>query len=268
VTKSVDEPVAAEAAGPALRLTATWDCWWGSSQLLAQVARKALRELEAIGSRSACQCTLRLKVAQDVETFDSPEAFVIGASPEGLSKFREIEVEASGNGINVTVRFERERRRRIGTERDQAVTLAVTTMDPALAKEATTVAQEIATSLKRGYFRFWADVRSSTEIREQAGKPLRGHAALVLVTIALVGALLGAGLVRLLDDLPGIEVPSAVAVALLAGAGMGYPWLVERLVPNVEIAALGHTRLISIARKSAIALGTFVGTHLLQLLIK
>ena len=83
----------------------------------------------------------------------------------------------------------------------------------------------------------------------------------------MVGALLGAGLARVLEHLPGTDLPSQAAIGILALAGMGYPVLVMQLVPSVEVAPGGRTRLVSVARRTTVTLATFAATNILQLML-
>lgn len=248
-------------------LWATWSCWWGSPQLVAQAARKAESAIAARGARRRPRCTITLMVGNDSERFKSTDSFLSGATPEALGNFSLLQLHVRGNGVELHARFDRRRRSRLGGGRGQVVGLEVTAADCRHTQDACRVARAVAVSLSRGYSRYWAAAASSPLLREQAGRPLPGLDAVAMVVIAGVGALLGAGLARLLDDLPGIEVSSPAMLAILAGAGMGYPVLVTRLVPNVEVARAGHTRLLSVGRKSMAALATFAASHLLQLIV-
>jgi hypothetical protein len=248
-------------------LWATWSCWWGSPQLVAQAARRAESAIAATGPRRRPQCTITLTIGDDCERFKSTDSFLSGATPEALGKFSLLELHVRGNGVDLHARFDRRGRGRLGGGGRQVVHLEVTAADRPRTRDACRVARAVAVSLSRGYSRYWAAAASSPLLREQAGRPLPGLDAVMMAVIAAVGALLGAGLARLLDDLPGIELSSPAMLAILACAGMGYPVLVSHVVPNVEVARAGHTRLLSVGRKTVAALATFAASHLLQLIV-
>jgi hypothetical protein len=247
-------------------LWAKWSCWWGSPQLVAQAVRKAESAIAAAGPQQRPRGTITLTVGADRERFESTDSFLAGATPEALRSFSLLELHVRGNGIDLRACFDRRRRSRLGGGRGQAVHLEVIAVNGARESDACEVARAVAVSLGRGYSRYWAKSECSPMLREQVGRPLPGHDAVTMVVVGLVGALLGAGLARLLDDLPGVELSSLAMLAVLACVGTGYPVLVSRLVPSVEVAHAGHTRLLSVGRKSAAALATFIATHALQVI--
>lgn len=248
-------------------LWATWSCWWGSPELVAQVARKALHVIAAAGPQSEMDCAITLTVGDDCERFRSPNAFVLGASPEALRRFTWLELLVYGNGLALRVSFDRRGRGRLGGGGDQVVHLEVWPAEDSRQSDAVDVARNVAVSLRRGYARYWAGCASAPQLRKQAGRPLPAHRFLGTLVLVGVGALLGAGVARLFDDIPGIVLSPQAAIAVLAGIGMGYPALISQLIPNVEVATAGRTLLISVALKSAIAVAGLAGTQLLQLIV-
>lgn len=257
--ESPDEPPA---------VWATWSCWWGSPQLVAQLARKARSAVAAVGPRAEPAFEIALTVGDDVEHFESADAFLVGASPEALARFELLELRVRGNGVDLRVGFERPKRSRLGGGRGQLVRLDVSTSRPSLHVHACEVGRAVAISIRRGYARYWAGSASALELREQVGRSLPAHDLITMVVTLAVGALLGAGLARLLAILPGVTLSSQVAIGILAVAGMGYPLLVTQVVPNVEVAPAGRTRVIYVARRTAVALATFAATHLAQLIFE
>jgi hypothetical protein len=248
-------------------LWATWSCWWGSPQLVAHVARKAESAIADAGPRRRAHCTITLRVGNDCERFQSTDSFLSGATPEALHRFSLLELRVRGNGIKLCARFERQRRSRLGGGPGQAVHLEVTATNRERGRDACRVGRAVAVSLARGYSRYWATSASSPLLREQVGRPLPCHEVITMAATLIVGALLGAGLARVLDHLPGTDLPSQAAIGILVLAGMGYPVLVTQLVPSVEVAPGGRTRLVSVARRTAVTLATFAATNILQLML-
>ena len=234
-------------------LWATWSCWWGSPELVAQVARKALHAIAAAGPQPEVDCAITLTVGDDCECFKSPNAFVLGASPEALRRFTWLELLVHGNGLALRVNLDRRGRGLLGGG-DQVVHLEVWPTEDSRQSDAVDVARNVAVSLRRGYARYWAGCASAPQLRKQVGRPLPAHGFLVTLVLFGVGGLLGAGVARLFDDIPGIVLSPQAAIAVLAGIG-------------VEVATAGRTRLISVALKSAIAVAGLAGTQLLQLVV-
>jgi hypothetical protein len=248
-------------------LWATWSCWWGSPELVAQVARKALHAIAAVGPQPEADCSITLTVGDDSEYFKSPNAFVIGVSPEALRRFTWLELLVHGNGLALRASFDRRGRGLLGGGGDQVVHFEVWPTEASRQSDAVDVARNVAVSLRRGYARYWAGCASAPPLRKQVGRALPAHGFLVTLVLIGVGALLGAGVARLFDDIPGVVLSPQAAIAVLAGIGMGYPVVISQLIPNVEVATAGRTRLISVALKSAIALAGLAGTQLLQLVV-
>jgi hypothetical protein len=210
-------------------------------------------------------CAIAMTVGRDRETFASPDQFLGAATPEGLRRFTSLELRVEGDGLELVAAFERPPRRGLRSGGPHAASLQVTPHDESRSADALAVAQAVAATLSRGYARYWADCACAPELREQAGRPLRFREALVLLVVMFVGALLGAGLARVLDALPGFQLSPLAGLILLVGAGALYPALVTRLVLNVEVAPAGRTRLRSVALKSAAVLVTFAATQAIQL---
>jgi hypothetical protein len=246
-------------------LWATWFCWWGSRELVAHVARKALEALEAVGPKPA-SCAIIVTVGEDCERFTSPNDFLLGASNEALARFICLEVLVRTDEIAVHVTFDRRGRGRSSRGGEQVVHLEVWSTDLSGRWKAVEVARKVAVSLSRGYARYWARCEASADLTRQVGRSLPGRALLTAAATVAAGGLLGAGVVRLFDDVPGMVISSHAAVLLLAATGMGYQALVTRLVSNVEIAREGRTRLRAIARHSVPALVSLVATQLLPLI--
>jgi len=207
-------------------------------------------------------------VEGDTERFLSPSAFLIGVSPEALANFTSLEVLVEGNGLALRVSFERRDRGRLGGGGTQVVALEVSPNDVSGGADALDVARAVAMTIRRGYARWWAGCESALAVRGEAGRPLRGRAALTVCVYGLVGVLLGYGLGRLFDDIPGIVLSEQAMFALLLAAGMAYPTLIPRLIPNVEVAPEGRTRLISVAYKTSLALAGLAATQVLQLILE
>ncbi len=81
-----------------------WNLWRGSPELLAQVARAALRAT-AHDMEAPPRCLIDIEVAGDHEVFTSPSDFTAQATREALRDFRRIRVQATGEALTVTVNW-------------------------------------------------------------------------------------------------------------------------------------------------------------------
>lgn len=246
--------------------SATWWCWWGSPELVAQAARTALRRMQEVGEGDV-RCAIAMTVGRDRETFTSPDQFLLCVTPEGLRHFSSLELRVTCDDLELVAVFTRPPRRGLRSGGSHTAHMEVTPADESRRADALEIARGVAAALSRGYARYWAGCGSTPQLRDELGRPLPFRGSLVMAAVVVVGMLLGAGLARILDDLPGIELSSLATVALLTGVGMLYPVLVARVVLNVEVAPAGRTRLVLVARSSAAALATFVATQAIQLIV-
>lgn len=243
------------AGAPPAQARASWSSWWGSPELVAQAARAGVRRMREVG-RGEAGCRIVMAVDGDSERFATPDEFLLAATPEGFRRFSSLELLVQGDGCAVAVTFTR-----------SAVRLETQLTDEDRRADAVAVAQKVAVALRRGYPRYWSGCAASAELREHAGRPLPMQGTLVMAAVVAVGTLLGAGVARALAAVPGVHLSPPAFMAVLAAVGLLYPALVARAVLDVEIAPVGSTRLLSVARKSGAALATFAVTQAIQLAV-
>ena len=97
-------------------MEALWHSWRGSPELLAHVARVALRSIDGASDGTQVACLIDLQVDDDHELFASPSEFLKDATPEGLNEFDRLRISAEGRdcGIEFTLVWRRGRLKRHG----------------------------------------------------------------------------------------------------------------------------------------------------------
>jgi hypothetical protein len=97
-------------------MEALWHTWRGSPELLAHVARVALRSIDGVGDGTQVACLIDLQVDDDHELFVSPSEFLKEVTPEGLNAFDRLRISAEGRdcGIDFTLVWRRGRLKRHG----------------------------------------------------------------------------------------------------------------------------------------------------------
>jgi hypothetical protein len=131
----------------AISKRAEWNFWRGSPELLAQVARTALRVTSRDGD-PAPQCMIDVEVADDHEIFTSPSDFVKDVTRQALRAFKSIRVDAKGVASHAAVTWRRRRPWwKPGHGKDATVVLEVYGSDEAWAEQALAA---IRASIRRG----------------------------------------------------------------------------------------------------------------------
>jgi hypothetical protein len=250
----------AEAGGPvSLGLPASvceawWSNWWGSPQLLGRQVRATIDAVERTAPGPA-SCAITVCAGGHTEDFASPEALVAGVSPEALARFTRITATIAGSGLEARLSWERPHRQ--GASR-QVVRLRVAALEPSAAEG---VAREVIPAVGWAYRPYWGacgrpDAVLARSAYERHGPNLR---YVLIFALALV---LGVLLARAVDRLPGAGLPSW-ATALVVASGAAIPFVLDRAVPDVEVAALGRTRLRAIGIRMATAVASALGSQLL-----
>ena len=225
-------------------VSAAWTAWRGSPELIAHVARHAARLVDAAGDAAATVC-LTVVVQGDPEVFDAPDDFVEHVTPEALRGFDRVSIAVRGNGVGVDVDLGRTE-----SPSDQRVELRVGWRSPEQEQAAVAVARALAVTLRRGYHRFFGDTTGSSQIGPEyrgTAVPLRG--VLFVAAQFLIGALVGAVFVATVDALVEDDATSedllTVAVGVVAAV---FPFAAAYVVPDVEVAEPGKTRLALVVR--------------------
>ena len=201
--------------------TEDWDYWCGSPELLAHLARVALRAASAAGYTATC--TIDVEVAGDHEIFDGPDAFLAGVTKEALHGFRVIDISVAGADLLVTVRLAWRRRSNAGPpERDADAILTVSS-------DREEVSAQVFAACRP------AVVRGTRYRHVLQSETLIGVAFGLAVAVSV-----GSALYLLGQPFEGVLVTGAVigGVGILVGVLWG-AWL----SPSLEIAAFHQTRL-------------------------
>ncbi|HEX4187223.1 MAG TPA: hypothetical protein VHY83_04925 [Solirubrobacteraceae bacterium] len=204
-----------------------WTYWRGSPELLAHVARAAIRTVEE-GSTSAT-CTIAVTVGYDQEVFASPSDFTSQVTPEALRKFTATSIFVAGDAR-------------------AAMFIASWETLPDGDKQAEVWLRVAATSqaaLADTFNTVQAAIQRGTSGRTRRQQRLIGSALTALITAPLVAAVVSA--VYLLNG-----SLKAGAASGAAGAAIGLAFLLAQLstkwiYPALEIAPPGRnnvTRLI------------------------
>ena len=201
-----------------------WHFWRGSPELLAQVARVALRATGREGK--ATPGLIDVEAAGDHEIFASPTDFCTQASREALSGFTSIRINVAGDAVRVTVhwRWRRPWWSPFGSGKDAEVVLEVVGADKRLVDDAFTA---VRTSLRR------AAARSETR---------QG-----IFVLAIMVALTALVIVAVASSLYLLKVSREViflACVMMGALGLFVSAFVASWVyPSLEIAPGGRTRL-------------------------
>ena len=217
-----------------------WHFWRSSPEMLAHVARTALRATTREGEAPPA-CTIDIEVAGDHEIFASPSDFTANATREGLRGFNSIRIEATGAGLSAALNW---RWRRAwwapGAGKDAEVVLEVVGSDKAVVEDA------------------FDAIRAS--IKRSAGKS-EGPQLIIGLTVmygmtALLVAATASGLYLLKVPTDRIFLVTSVLglLGIFGGAVLG-TWV----YPSLEVAPAGQTHL----RRSV----KFVGPIVITLIV-
>lgn len=253
MTSVAESPDPVSTASPAPACEAWWSNWWGSPQLLGRQVRATI-DAVARTARGPATGAITVCAGGHTEDFASPEAFVAGVSPEGLARFTRITATVAGSGLEARLSWERPRRQGAST---QVVRLRVDARERSAAER---VAREVIPVIGWAYRPYWGacgwpDAVTGRSSYERHGANLRYG---LIFTLAVV---LGVLLARAVDRLPGAGLPSW-ATALVVASGAVIPLVLDRAVPDVEVAPLGRTRLRAISIRMATAVASALGSQL------
>jgi hypothetical protein len=202
-----------------------WDNWRGSPDLLAHVARVALRYAAEDGQSASC--VIDFEVAQDHEIFSSPNEFVASVTREALRKFTDVHISVASKplAIDVTLRRLAPWWRR-GTASDAGVILLVHGEEEASVEDA------------------FAGMRMAIRRGVTESEPPPAYRGFFIAVFGGMAAL--AGLVSALILLnvfpPDLVFGGLTACAFLLGFFVVLPW-VNWIYPSIEVAPSGQMNL-------------------------
>lgn len=203
------------------------------------------------------QSTISVAILDDDETFGSPSAFASDVTAEALRDFHRLTISVQDALISAEVVFAR--------EKDiSEVRLVVRWSSTDQTAEALAAARATCAALRRGHRRWIGRTAGSTDIQADwrgpsfpwppgtatIGRWLAG-AAFTLLVLSTISTLFP-------------KQPISATVGLLIGvtAGFGSVWLLSRLVPSIEIAEPGKTRLASTMRWTALTIVGLVASQI------
>jgi hypothetical protein len=200
---------------------------------------------EAASIGSDCPTfAMSLRSREHEESFDSPHDFLVRVSPEMLRRFTYAECHVGGS-LSISLVFQR---RRFPWQRGiaEGAHVKVTVPGPAESSPGPRVMGALIREMGRGYKPYWG----SSDWPETIAP--RGiwvkHASLVRqLLLGILGVMLG-GVLGLLMTRLFEGAPPAWGVSLAASTLL-LPAIVNVAVPNIELAALGHTRAVILTRR-------------------
>jgi hypothetical protein len=234
-------------------LQANWTNWWGSAQLFASVARAAE---EAVSSRANLVTRTSITVSDGHydEQFAGTLEFVQNIPPEILPKIKRISASTTGEGVDL--RFMLERNRRFFASAGHAL-LAVTSADVNLSHQ---IIRDVLPAAMRGYQPYWGSYAIPDDLHANLPNPYLGWIRVVIGFV--ISFVFGAGLYLATARLS-IPAPAIFAVGALV------PVTINAVVPDIEIALNGRTRMraigarlagATVAPAAAAIVGLFVGS--------
>lgn len=116
----------------------------------------------------------------------------------------------------------------------------------------------------RGYREYWGTCEWPPEVLPRTRYQQIGGLLRILLNLLLAGVL-GYALATAATRIAGADPPGVALIgAIVVGAAL--PIVVDRAVPDVEVALLGRTRLVVVARRLAAAGGGALGAQILAFL--
>jgi hypothetical protein len=212
-----------------------WSNWWGSPEAFAGV----VEEIEAALAAEAGTATLSITVGtgsyrRDLTSTDSFR----GLAPELIPKLRTITASCSGGEAEVA--FELKRFGPFSREKESA-TLRVNAPDPWRAEE---LIRRLTPHAAQGYQPYWGGCTAPAKLRAEARD--RGDVPYLLTRVLVsvfVGFPLGIGIAIATADIGIRPIPAAASLV-----GFLIPLGINFLVPDVQIASDGSTRVVAVRK--------------------
>lgn len=230
----------------------TWSNWWGSPELLACTGNTLIERATRPGEPLA-EIEIEIAASGHRERYDSVSAFG-RASPEVLRRFRYARLRTVKGYLALSLELQRPASV-WSRQRTSLVKLTVAGGPQVPSAVVVSAARSSVAEINWGYRAYWG----SSQWHSELGARTMYHRFGFLIRIAAIGALGFVGgflLVNAADRLWGTAPP----LVILAAGALGFltPFAIDRAIPDVEIAAGGRTRLLTLARwLSATAVASF-----------
>jgi hypothetical protein len=223
---------------------ATWSSWRRSVGLVRHVAEKLV---QAIGNNA--ELLITVAVFDDEEVFDSAATFARDVTADALRDFHRLTIAVPSSDedahIVANVILARDRRSAPKPRSASEVRLSVRSSDAEQFDHAQSVAHAACVALRRGH-RWWLGrtAGSAGIPTEWRGFSIRWPPSAAKAGRALAGAAFTLLVLSTITTLfPKHPVSSILAALIAAAAGIGSIQLLKELVPSIEIAEPGKTRL-------------------------
>ena len=243
--------------------TVVWaatSAWRGDVKLFAQIAERAIAELEALGEADV-DCLIEFAVRDDVERYKAAQDLFDVIPASTLKLFSSARIHVTGTSIRVEVCFGRKRAAKNADFVDPlGITVQVSSRRPDRTDELDSVRSAVVCSLKRGAF-FWAadPVEGPSENRadlmaalNRRRKKRQALVQLLLIGMALLVVVLAFVALTVFDTASGstdslpveemLALAVVVAIAVLV-QGIATP-LANFIFPAIEIADVTPGRRI------------------------
>jgi len=224
----------------ALEEWVTWTSWRGSPDLVRHIAETTTRK---IGGKPELKISVSL--LEDQEVFCTPAAFADEVTPEALRDFHRLDVLVRDPRMSIDITFQRRRRGAPFEDVDGRVKLSIRCFSPDHKDQALAVARAVCAALKRGHRRLFGRTEGSDGIPSSwRGPSLPRPAGATVIARALVGFAFALVVLSTISTLfPDAKIAPVVTGIIACVSGLGSARLLPTLVPSIEIAEPGKTRL-------------------------
>lgn len=222
-------------------LSATWSNWWGSPQLLARIVSVGSEQLQMISGEPPHTSVTFTDRSGNVETFPSIDQFLHRCTPEMLAGFLLLICEATTGSSAYMVSFERPKSLWTTSHSSQVKLLVSADL-----RTNTHHIGALIREISRGYRAFWGESSWSSASSPRTKYLRMGYVfrfIFVGLTCALMGAVFGSAVERIPTDPPSWTGIAAGVVGFLTVL------VIDRGIPDVEIADRGRTRLMVLIRR-------------------
>lgn len=233
----------------ATEIAAWWSNWWGSPQLLGHLASTLATEVSTLAGLPVA-LDISVASADQRERHASAQDFVLLASPEVVSRFTRIECRAQAEDIEGRIVLVRPRWPWNPGETHMTMRLTAPRQVPD--ERVHMAARNLIQEGSRGYQPFWGTARWRTDIAERSRYQRLGPGLRVVIDFALAAAL-GLGTTLAAMRMSGNTDPPHWALGVAVVSGGLIPLVSARILPAVEVAPRGKTRVVVLAQRAAVA---------------
>jgi hypothetical protein len=238
---------------------ATWSSWRGSVGLVRHIAEKVV---QAIGN--GAQARITVAVFDDEEVFNSISEFVCDITTDALRDFHRLTIHANDPVLSAEVIFTRERWSAPKPRDPSEVMLTVTSLTTEGSDRVVEIAHSACVALRRGH-RSWIG-QTTGSVGIEGG--WRGPSVKRPRHAAAVGRfLVGAGftvlaLTTISALLPKHPISGTAQLLIAVVASVASVHVLSELVPSIEIAEPGKTRLARAVRWGGVTTISLVATQI------